>query len=102
MPDGKKQTFKDYDELEKTYNDLKNERTQLSAELGELIKPVDEQKELMDAYVTDHIVNLTPPQLTGLQNKAEGCTAKILQINVPEANIVDRCDSCHLVSHEPG
>src|SRR6266581_4590401 len=101
MPDGKKQTFKDYDELEKTYNDLKNERTQLSAELGELIKPVNQKKELMDAYVTDHMVNLTPPQLTGLQNKAEAWTPKILQINVPEANIVDRCESCHMGIREP-
>ncbi len=55
MPDGKKQLFKDYDELEKTYNGLKNERTQLSAELGELIKPVNEKKEKLDAYLTDHI-----------------------------------------------
>ncbi len=101
MPDGKKQSFKDYDELEKTYNDLKNERTQLSAELGELIKPVNEKKELLDAYVTDHMVNLTPPQLTGLQNKTEAWTPKILQINVPEANIVDRCESCHMGIREP-
>jgi cytochrome c551/c552 len=101
MPDGKKQTFKDYDELEKTYNDLKNERTQLSAELGELIKPVNEKKELMDAYVIDHMVSLTPVQLTGLQNKTEAWTPKILQINVPEANIVDRCESCHMGIREP-
>src|SRR5712691_5939664 len=40
FPDGKKQDF-DYQHLEETYNDLKNERTQLSAELGELIKPVN-------------------------------------------------------------
>jgi cytochrome c551/c552 len=101
MPDGKKQTFKDYDELEKTYNDLKNERTQLNAELGELIKPVNEKKELLDAYVSDHMVNLTVPQLEGLKNKAEAWTPKILQINVPEANIVDRCESCHMGIREP-
>src|SRR5216683_1926842 len=101
MPDGKNQTFKDYDELEKTYNDLKNERTQLSAELGELIKPVNEKKELMDAYVTDHMVNLTASQLAGLQDKTEAWEPKILQINVPEANIVDRCESCHMGIREP-
>ncbi len=111
MPDGKKKTFKDYDELEKTYNDLKNERTQLSAELGELIKPVNEKKELMDAYLTDHMVNLTPSQLTGLQNKTEAWTPKIVQINVNEhsadivredsSNIVDRCESCHMGIREP-
>ena len=101
MPDGKKQTFKDYDDLEKTYNDLKNERTQLNAELGELVKPVNEKKELQDAYVTDHMVSLTPPQLEGLKNKTEAWTPKILQINVPEANIVDRCESCHMGIREP-
>jgi cytochrome c551/c552 len=111
MPDGKKQTFKDYDELEKTYNDLKNERTQLSAELGERIKPVNEKKQLMDSYVTDHMVSLTPTQLDGLKNKTEAWTPKILQINVNEhsanleredsANIVDRCESCHMGIREP-
>ena len=111
MPDGKKQTFKNYDELEETYNDLKNERTQLSAELGELIKPVNEKKTLMDAYVTDHMVSLTPSQLDGLKNKTEAWTPKILQINVNEhsanleredsANIVDRCESCHMGIREP-
>ncbi len=101
MPDGKKQSFKNYDELEETYNDLKNERTRLSAELGELIKPVNEKKERLDAYLTDHMVNLTAPQLAGLQNKTEAWTPKILQINVPEANIVDRCESCHMGIREP-
>src|SRR6266478_6076051 len=103
MPDGKKKTFKDYDELEKTYNDLKNERTQLSAELGELIKPVNEKKELMDSYLTDHMVNLTHSQLTNLQNGVEAWTPKIRQINVSEdsANIVDRCESCHMGIREP-
>jgi cytochrome c551/c552 len=111
MPDGKKKTFRDYDELEKTYNDLKNERTQLSAELGDLIKPVNEKKELMDSYLTDHMVSLTPAQLAGLQNKTEAWTPKIVQINVNEhsadivredsSNIVDRCESCHMGIREP-
>ena len=111
MPDGKKQTFKDYDDLEKTYNDLKNDRTQLSAELGELIKPVSEKKQLMDSYLSDHMVNLTPSQLTNLQNGVEAWEPKIRQINVNDhsanleredsANIVDRCESCHMGIREP-
>jgi cytochrome c551/c552 len=103
MPDGKKQTFKNYDELEGAYNELKNERTSLSAELGELIKPVNEKKELLDAYLTDHMVNLTSSQLAGLQNAAETWTPKIRQINVTDnnANIVDRCESCHMGIREP-
>jgi len=100
FPDGKKQDF-DYEHLEETYNDLKNERTQLSAELGELIKPVNEGKEKLDAYVSEHMVTLTPAQMAGLQDKTEAWTPKILQINVPEANIVDRCESCHMGIREP-
>jgi cytochrome c551/c552 len=99
-PDGSKKTY-DYPHLEEAYNDLRNERTALSAELGELIKPVNEQKAKLDAYVTDHMVSLTPPQLMGLLDKTEALTPKIMQINVPEANIVDRCESCHMGVREP-
>ena len=99
-PDGSKQKY-NFPQLEETYNELRNERTDLSAELGELIKPVNEQKEKLDAYVSEHMVNLTPTQLTGLQDKTESWDPKILQINVPEANIVDRCESCHMGIREP-
>jgi cytochrome c551/c552 len=111
MPDGKPQIFKNYDDLEKTYNDLKNERTLLSAGLGDLIKPVSEKKQLMDAYLSDHMVNLTTSQLVNLLNGVEAWTPKIRQINVNEhsanleredsANIVDRCESCHMGIREP-
>jgi cytochrome c551/c552 len=99
-PDGSRKTY-DYPHLEETYNDLRNERTSLSAELGELIKPVTEKKTLLDAYEMDHMVSLTPSQLSGLQSKTEEWAPKILQINVPEANIVDRCESCHMGIREP-
>ena len=99
-PDGSKKPY-NFEDLEKAYNDLKNERTALSAELGELIKPVNEKKELLDSYVTDHMVTLTPTQMTGLQDKTAAWVPKIMQINVPEANIVDRCESCHMGIREP-
>jgi cytochrome c551/c552 len=99
-PDGSKKPY-NFTQLEEIYNELKNERTRLSAELGELIKPVNEQKNLLDAYVSDHMVSLTSPQLAGLQDKTDAWTPKILQINVPDANIVDRCESCHFGIREP-
>ena len=101
MPDGKLQTFKTYKDLEDAYNDLKNERTRLSAELGEVLKPLNEQKDKLDAYVSEHMVDLTPEQIHGLQNKTEAWDPKIVQINVAEANIVDRCESCHMGIREP-
>lgn len=99
-PDGSRQNY-NFDQLEETYNALKDERTKLGAELGELIKPVNEQKAKLDAYVSEHMVNLTPTQLSGLADKTEAWDPKIAQINVPEANIVDRCESCHMGVREP-
>jgi mono/diheme cytochrome c family protein len=100
FPDGSKKNF-NYPQLEETYNELRNERTNLSVELGDAIKPLNERKEKLDAYVSDNLTGLTPSQLAGLQNKTEDWTPKILQINVPEANIVDRCESCHMGIREP-
>ena len=99
-PDGSKKPY-NFTQLEEAYNDLKNERTALSAELGELIKPVNEKKELLDSYLTDHMVTLTATQMTGLQDKTAAWVPKIMQINVPDANIVDRCESCHMGIREP-
>jgi cytochrome c551/c552 len=99
-PDGSRASYT-YPQLEETYNDLKAERTKLSAELGETIKPVSEQKNKLDDYVSEHMVNLTPAQIRGLQDKTEAWDPKIMQINVADANIVDRCESCHMGIREP-
>jgi len=99
-PDGSKANYT-YPQLEETYNDLKAQRTELSAELGELIKPISDQKAKLDEYVSENMVNLTPAQIHGLQDKTEALEPSILQINVAEANIVDRCESCHLGVREP-
>jgi hypothetical protein len=100
FPDGSTKNY-NYPQLEETYNELRNERTNLSVELGDAIKPLNERKEKLDAYVSDNLAGLTPSQLAGLQNKTEEWTPKILQINVPDANIVDRCESCHMGIREP-
>ena len=99
-PDGSTQKY-NFPQLEEAYNSLRDERTRLSAELGDLIKPVNEQKEKLDAYISEHMVNLTSSQLAGLLDKTEAWDPKIVQINVPEANIVDRCESCHMGIREP-
>ncbi|HMJ23317.1 MAG TPA: hypothetical protein VK513_15480, partial [Terriglobales bacterium] len=100
FPDGHRQQY-DFHELEETYNSLKDQRTKLSAELGEVLKPVTEASTRMSAFVTDHMVALTPSQIDGLKKKTEEWDPKIVQINVAEANIVDRCESCHMNVREP-
>jgi cytochrome c2 len=99
-PDGsrKKYNFKD---LEETYNSLKDERARLNADLGDLLKPVNQAKAALDEYVSDHMVDLTPSQIGGLEKKTEDLEPAIMQINVAEANIVDRCESCHMGVREP-
>ena len=100
FPDGHKQEY-NFHELEETYNSLKDQRTKLSAELGDVLKPVTEASNKMSSFVSDHMVDLTPTQIDGLKKKTEEWDPKIVQINVADANIVDRCESCHMNAREP-
>jgi cytochrome c551/c552 len=100
FPDGTRKQF-DFDELEKTYNDIRDERTKLSLELGDVLKPVTDARAKLDEYITDHMVDLTPAQIDGLKKKISDWDPTIVQINVAEANIVDRCESCHMGEREP-
>ena len=100
FPDGSKKPFS-FEELEKTYNDIRDERTKLSLELGDVLRPVTAAKAKLDEYITDHMVDLTPAQIDGLKKKTTDWDPTIVQINVAEANIVDRCESCHMGTREP-
>jgi cytochrome c551/c552 len=100
FPDGSRKQFK-FEELEKTYNDIRDEKTKLSLELGDVLKPSTDAKAKMDEYVSDHMVDLTPAQIDGLKKKISDWDSKIVQTNVAEANIVDRCESCHMNTREP-
>jgi cytochrome c2 len=100
FPDGSRKDFT-FPQLEETYNDIRNEKTRLSLELGDAGKPVTEARAKIDEYITDHLVDLTPQQIDGLKKRAAEWDATIVQINVAEANIVDRCESCHMNAREP-
>jgi cytochrome c551/c552 len=100
FPDGTKKKFT-FPQLEETYNQIRDERTQLSLELGGVLKPVTAAKAKMDEYISDHMVDLTPQQIQGLKKRATDWDPAIVQINVADANIVDRCESCHMNTREP-
>ena len=100
FPDGHKEKL-DFHQLEAKYNDLKAQRTKLSAELGDVLKPASDASTKLSAYLTDHMVDLKPEQIEGLRKKTSDLDPTIVQINVPEANIVDRCESCHMGAREP-
>ncbi len=99
-PDGHKEQY-DFRQLEEKYNGLKDERTKVSAELGDVLKPVTDADTKASQYITDHLVSLTPTQIDGLKKKTNDWEPKIVQINVADANIVDRCESCHMGTREP-
>ncbi len=94
----KKYTFP---QLEEAFNEANAEKTRLSLELGTVLKPVTAANTAMLAYIMNHMVALTPTQIDGLKRKTELWDPHIVQINVPEANIVDRCQSCHMGILEP-
>src|SRR5579863_6199350 len=100
FPDGTRKKFT-FPQLEETYNEIRNEKTQLSLELGDAGKPATEARAKMDEYITDHLVDLTPMQIDGLKKRATEWDPAIVQINVADANIVDRCESCHMNAREP-
>ncbi len=100
FPDRSKKKL-NFQQLEETYNDIRDERTRLSLELGDVLKPATDARTKLDDYVTDHMVDLTPQQIDGLKKKTADWDPKIVQINVAEANIVDRCESCHMGAREP-
>ena len=100
FPDGKKEKFT-FPQLEEKYNEIRDERTKLSLELGDVLKPVTAAKAKMDEYISDHMVDLTPQQIQGLKKRATDWDPAIVQINVADANIVDRCESCHMNTREP-
>lgn len=100
FPDGSKKKF-NFQQLEEAYNEIRDERTKLSLELGDVLKPVTASRAKMDAYISDHLVDLTPQQIDGLKKRAADWDPALVQINVADANIVDRCESCHMNAREP-
>jgi cytochrome c551/c552 len=91
----------DFHKLEAMYNGLRDEKAQLVTELIKINTPVTEARQKRDHYLQDNLVGLTEQQVGQLINKMDNFEYRIKQIHVAEANIVDRCESCHLGVREP-
>ena len=90
-----------YTELEELYNGLKDKKAKLLSENAELIKEPTELDKKRTEYLKDHMTGLTPSQIDSLIAKNEKFDYSLKQINVTSANIVDRCETCHLGIREP-
>jgi cytochrome c551/c552 len=92
-----------YQQLEKLYNDLRDEKAQLLGRKAELLKEPTERAKKRDDYLKHHVIGLGPAQIDGLIRKMEKFDYSILphQLSVNSANIVDRCQVCHVGIREP-
>ena len=97
-PERKKLT---YTEIEDLYNRLKDEKARLLTERTELLKEATELAKKRDDYVKDNVIGLTGQQVDALIRKTQNFDYSMRQINVGEADIVDRCETCHLGIREP-
>ncbi|HEV7472502.1 MAG TPA: hypothetical protein VGN90_00540 [Pyrinomonadaceae bacterium] len=92
-----------YDQLEKLFNDLRDDKAKLLGQKAELLKEPTEFAKKRDDYLKHHMTGLGPSQIDGLLRKMDQFDYSILphQISVNEFNIVDRCEVCHVGIREP-
>ncbi len=105
-PDGSGKTVTqkmNYEQLEKFYNDLREEKARLLGRKAELLKSPTELATKRDDYLRHHLIGLSPSQIDGLIRKMENFDYSILghQISAIESDIVDRCEVCHVGIREP-
>lgn len=100
---GNKTTTQDfnYTSLENKYNELRDRKSALLMEKGELLKTPTELAKKRDDYLKNHLTGLRADQVRSLINKTEKFDFSMRQINVLETGIVDRCETCHLGIREP-
>ena len=101
---GKKTVVKmDYAALEKTYNDLREQKAEKLGRKAELSKEPQALAKKRDDYLKNHLTLLTPAQIEGVKKGLKSFDYSILghQISVTEYNIADRCEVCHLGVRAP-
>ncbi len=92
-----------YEQLEKLFNDSRDEKAKLLGQKADLLKEPTELAKKRDDYLKHHMTGLGPTQIDGLLRKMDQFDYSILphQISVNEFNIVDRCEVCHAGVREP-
>lgn len=88
----------DYEELEAKYKPLKQQKDDLTRQLNAVMRPSKDALEAANAFISARMINLTPDQLQKVKARYADWkpTLKDNQRIVPEANLVDRCETCHI------
>jgi cytochrome c2 len=93
----------DYPALEKTYNDLREQKAAKLGRKAELLKEPSELDKKRDDHLKNHLTLLTPAQIEGVKRGLNSFDYSILghQVSVTDYNIADRCEVCHLGVRSP-
>src|SRR5438045_4775708 len=94
----------DFAQLEKTFNDLREEKAKVLGEKAELLKEPTETAKKRDEYLKNHVALLPRKNIDDLIKKNQDAFDYTIlghQLNVNEYGIVDRCEVCHLGTREP-
>ena len=94
---------KNYAELEKLYEELREAKAAKLGRKAELLKPATELRNKRDDYLKSQLIGLGPTQLESLKSGLANYDYSILghQISVNAYNIVDRCEVCHAGIRSP-
>jgi cytochrome c2 len=93
-----------YEQLEKTFNDLREEKAKALGVKAELLKDPTELAKKRDEYLKNHVSLLPRKSIDDLIRKnQEAFDYTILghQISNNQYGVVDRCEICHLGTREP-
>ncbi|HET8782676.1 MAG TPA: hypothetical protein VFM63_09670, partial [Pyrinomonadaceae bacterium] len=92
-----------YAQLEKIYDELREEKARNLAEKAELLKEPAKLAKERDDYLKNHLIGASQATIDGLKAKVAKYDYSILghQISVGAYEIVDRCEVCHAGIREP-
>ena len=90
-----------FDDFNTMYTNLNNEKGALTTKLIAVNEKATQLRKERDTYFQQHMEGLSGAQVGGLIDKMRDFKYEIKQINLPEANVVDRCESCHVGVREP-
>jgi len=93
-----------FDELEQTFNRLRDEKAKYQGQKAELLKEPSELAKTRDEYLKNHVAVLPQKNIDDLIRKNQNSFDYTIlghQISVNEYGVVDRCEICHLGAREP-
>jgi mono/diheme cytochrome c family protein len=95
--DGKteKKSF-DYDHLLAEFDSLKAQKASLTLKRAAARKAADEAAKAVTTHFQEHLDGLTADQVNSLRTAVQQMKVSIRQIDVSDAGLVDRCQSCHV------